>query len=259
MSAWSVMEIYVVRHGETDWNRAGGLQGTIDTPLNWIGVAQARHLADRFSRRPVSSVVTSPLARARSTALAIARASHSAFVVDPLLAEIDHGSRAGPPLPTTPPPPPPARPPVCGRARPLAGAADHMTPHRRAIGIAGPASGVGKTTIALGLMAAFRRRGLVVQPFKCGPDFIDAGHHTRVCERPSRNLDAWMLPGETNRAVLAEHTRTADVAIVEGVMGLFDGARHSGEGSTAELAKLLRLPILFVGDASKMGARAAAP
>src|SRR5260370_41370950 len=99
MSAWSVMEIYVVRHGETDWNRAGGVQGTIDAPLNWIGVAQARHLADRFRWRPVSSVVTSPLARARSTALAIARGSHSAFVVDPLLAEIDHGSRAGPTVP----------------------------------------------------------------------------------------------------------------------------------------------------------------
>jgi cobyrinic acid a,c-diamide synthase len=133
-----------------------------------------------------------------------------------------------------------------------------MTAHRRAIVIAGPASGVGKTTIALGLMAACRRRGLVVQPFKCGPDFIDAGHHTRVCDRPSRNLDGWMLSGDTNRAVFAAHTRTADVAIVEGVMGLFDGARNSGEGSTAAMAKLLRLPILFVVDASKMAASAAA-
>ncbi len=100
MSAPGIMEIHLVRHGETEWNRARRLQGTIDTPLNWIGVAQARHLADRFSRRPVSSVVTSPLARARSTALAIARASHSAFVVDPLLAEIDHGSWAGLTIPT---------------------------------------------------------------------------------------------------------------------------------------------------------------
>jgi cobyrinic acid a,c-diamide synthase len=133
-----------------------------------------------------------------------------------------------------------------------------VTPRRHAIVIAGPASGVGKTTIALGLMAAFRRRGLAVQPFKCGPDFIDAGHHTRVCDRPSRNLDGWMLSGETNRAVFAEHTRTADVAIVEGVMGLFDGARNSGEGSTAAMAKHLRLPILFVVDASKMAASAAA-
>jgi cobyrinic acid a,c-diamide synthase len=133
-----------------------------------------------------------------------------------------------------------------------------MTPPRRAIVIAGPASGVGKTTIALGLMAAFRRRGLVVQPFKCGPDFIDAGHHTFVCDRPSRNLDGWMLSAETNRALFAEHVRTADIAIVEGVMGLFDGAKSSGEGSTAAMAKHLGLPVLFVVDASKMAASAAA-
>ena len=135
---------------------------------------------------------------------------------------------------------------------------DLMTPRRRAIVIAGPASGVGKTTIALGLMAAFRRRGLAVQPFKCGPDFIDAGHHTRVCDRPSRNLDGWMLSGETNRALFAQHASTADIAIVEGVMGLFDGARNSGEGSTAAMAKHLRLPVLLVVDASRMAASAAA-
>ncbi len=133
-----------------------------------------------------------------------------------------------------------------------------MTSHRRALIIAGPASGVGKTTIALGLMAAFRRRGLAVQPFKCGPDFIDAGHHTRVCARPSRNLDGWMVSDETNRALFARHTETADMAIVEGVMGLFDGARNSGEGSTAAMAKHLHLPVLFVVDASKMAASAAA-
>jgi cobyrinic acid a,c-diamide synthase len=124
--------------------------------------------------------------------------------------------------------------------------------------IAGPASGVGKTTIALGLMAAFRRRGLAVQPFKCGPDFIDAGHHTRVCDRPSRSLDGWMLSSETNRAVFARHAATADIAIVEGVMGLFDGARNTGEGSTAALAKHLRLPVLLVVNASRMAASAAA-
>jgi cobyrinic acid a,c-diamide synthase len=133
-----------------------------------------------------------------------------------------------------------------------------MTPHPRAIVIAGPASGVGKTTIALGLMAAFRRRGLAVQPFKCGPDFIDTGHHTRVCGRPSRNLDGWMLSDETNRAVFVKQAATADIAIVEGVMGLFDGARNTGQGSTAALAKHLRLPVLFVVDASKMAASAAA-
>jgi broad specificity phosphatase PhoE len=95
MSAAAVMEIYLVRHGETDWNRAQRLQGTIDTSLNRIGVAQAHQLADRFRALAVSAVVTSPLARARSTAHAIARGKHSALVVDPLLAEIDHGSWAG--------------------------------------------------------------------------------------------------------------------------------------------------------------------
>jgi cobyrinic acid a,c-diamide synthase len=133
-----------------------------------------------------------------------------------------------------------------------------MTTHCRALVIAGPASGVGKTTIALGLMAAFRRRGFTVQPFKCGPDFIDPGHHTRVCGRPSRNLDGWMVSGATNRALFARHIETADVAIVEGVMGLFDGARNSGEGSTAAIARHLSLPILFVVDGSKMAASAAA-
>jgi cobyrinic acid a,c-diamide synthase len=135
---------------------------------------------------------------------------------------------------------------------------DCLTPGRRAIVVAGPASGVGKTTIALGLMAACRRRGLTVQPFKCGPDFIDPGHHTRVCNRPSRNLDGWMLSGETNRALFETHARSADIAIVEGVMGLFDGARNSGEGSTAAMAKQLGLPVLLVVDASRMAASAAA-
>jgi cobyrinic acid a,c-diamide synthase len=128
----------------------------------------------------------------------------------------------------------------------------------RAIVIAGPSSGVGKTTIALGLMAAFRRRGLVVQPFKCGPDFIDPGHHTRVCARPSRNLDGWMLSRETNRAMFATAARHADLAIVEGVMGLFDGATSAATGSTAAMAKDLGLPILFVVDASRMSTSVAA-
>jgi cobyrinic acid a,c-diamide synthase len=89
--------------------------------------------------------------------------------------------------------------------------------------VAGTASGVGKTTVALALMAAFRERGYVVQPFKCGPDFLDPGHHSAICGRVARNLDTWMLDGEANRAIFDSATRDADVAIVEGMMGLYDG------------------------------------
>ena len=125
--------------------------------------------------------------------------------------------------------------------------------------VAGPASGVGKTTVTLALMAAFRRRGMQVQPFKCGPDFIDAGHHTRACGRPSRNLDGWMLPADRNREIFHRRAAGADVCIVEGVMGLFDGASgKSNVGSTAEMAKLLDLPVILVVDASSVARSVAA-
>ena len=125
--------------------------------------------------------------------------------------------------------------------------------------IAGTRSGSGKTTIALGFMAAFRRRGLAVAPFKVGPDFIDPGHHTRIAAAVSRNLDGWMLPRETNLAIFARSAAGADVAVVEGVMGLFDGYDgRSEEGSTAQMAKWTGAPVLLVVDAKSMARSAAA-
>jgi len=125
--------------------------------------------------------------------------------------------------------------------------------------IAGTASGVGKTTVALAIMAGLRRRGLVVQPFKCGPDFLDTGHHTRICGRTARNLDTWMLSVESNRSVLRNAARGADVIVAEGMMGLFDGKNGSTEiGSSAEIAKLLRLPVVLVVDAAKSARSVAA-
>jgi cobyrinic acid a,c-diamide synthase len=118
--------------------------------------------------------------------------------------------------------------------------------------VAGTASGVGKTTTALALMAALRQRGLNVQPFKCGPDFLDTGHHTAICGRASRNLDTWMLDLESNRSLFASACQGAGAAVVEGMMGLFDGVAGGGEqGSSAEIAKLLGLPVVLVVDASK--------
>ena len=125
--------------------------------------------------------------------------------------------------------------------------------------MSGTASGVGKTTVALAIIAGMRRRGLAVQPFKCGPDFLDTGHHTRICGRTARNLDTWMLSVEANRSVLRGAARGADVLVAEGMMGLFDGKNGSTEiGSSAEIAKLLRLPVVLVVDASKSARSVAA-
>ena len=125
--------------------------------------------------------------------------------------------------------------------------------------ISGTASGVGKTTVSLAIMAGLRRRGLAVQPFKCGPDFLDTSHHTRICGRTARNLDTWMLSVEANRSVLRNASRGADVAVAEGMMGLFDGKSGSAEtGSSAEIAKLVRLPVVLVVDAAKSARSVAA-
>jgi cobyrinic acid a,c-diamide synthase len=118
--------------------------------------------------------------------------------------------------------------------------------------IAGPASGVGKTTIALAIAAGMSARGLRVQAFKCGPDFLDTGHLSAVTERPALNLDGWMMNREGICEAFAEGCAASDFAVVEGMMGLFDGISGEGEkGSAAEIAKILSLPVILVVDASK--------
>jgi len=125
--------------------------------------------------------------------------------------------------------------------------------------VGGTHSGCGKTTIALALMAVFKARGLRVQPFKVGPDFIDPGFHTQITGMESRNLDGWMLSRDYNRALFGRLLEHADMAIVEGVMGLFDGYDGITEsGSSAEMAKWLRLPVVLVVDARSMARSAAA-
>ncbi len=121
----------------------------------------------------------------------------------------------------------------------------------RGVVIGAPRSGSGKTTVALGLMAALSRRGLSVQPFKVGPDFIDPGLHALATGRPSYNLDGWMTPREHVLGTYAHHSAGADIAVVEGVMGLFDGVRGDRlDGTTAEIASWLGLPVILVVDAS---------
>ncbi|WP_327427739.1 cobyrinate a,c-diamide synthase [Streptomyces sp. NBC_01236] len=125
--------------------------------------------------------------------------------------------------------------------------------------IAAPSSGSGKTTVATGLMAAFASRGLAVSPHKVGPDYIDPGYHALATGRVGRNLDAYLCGAELVAPLFAHGARGCDLAVVEGVMGLFDGAAGQGElASTAHVAKLLRAPVVLVVDASSQSRSVAA-
>ncbi|MEW1827322.1 cobyrinate a,c-diamide synthase [Streptomyces sp. NPDC088196] len=125
--------------------------------------------------------------------------------------------------------------------------------------IAAPSSGSGKTTVATGLMAAFASRGLAVSPHKVGPDYIDPGYHSLATGRVGRNLDAYLCRPELVGPLFAHGARGCDLAVVEGVMGMFDGAAGEGElASTAHVAKLLRAPVVLVVDASSQSRSVAA-
>jgi cobyrinic acid a,c-diamide synthase len=124
--------------------------------------------------------------------------------------------------------------------------------------VAAPSSGAGKTTVATGLMAALRARGLEVSPHKVGPDYIDPGYHALATGRPGRNLDPVMVGEDLVAPLFLHGTRGADVAVVEGVMGLYDGRGSSTFGSTAHVARLLDAPVVLVVDASSMSRSVAA-
>ena len=125
--------------------------------------------------------------------------------------------------------------------------------------IAGASSNVGKTTITAGLISALRQQGLTVQPFKCGPDYVDPSYHERAAGRPCRNLDTWMLSDGQLLESFARACRDADIAVIEGVMGLYDGSDwHDERGSTAQISKLLSAPVLLVVDISGSARSAAA-
>ncbi|MFE9564715.1 cobyrinate a,c-diamide synthase [Streptomyces sp. NPDC006487] len=125
--------------------------------------------------------------------------------------------------------------------------------------IAAPSSGSGKTTVATGLMAAFSERGLAVSPHKAGPDYIDPGYHALATGRPGRNLDAFMCGPGLVAPLFAHGAAGCDLAVIEGVMGLYDGAAGRGElASTAQVAKLLRAPVVLVVDASSQSRSVAA-
>ena len=115
--------------------------------------------------------------------------------------------------------------------------------------LSAPSSGSGKTMLARGIMAILKSKGFIVQPFKCGPDYIDTKFHEAVCGRPSINLDSFMASPEHVKKIFMQYGEDADVCVVEGMMGLFDGYDRS-KGSTADIARLLDIPVTLVIDPS---------
>lgn len=129
----------------------------------------------------------------------------------------------------------------------------------KSIVIAGTHSGVGKTTITLGILSALKKRGIRTQPFKVGPDYIDTAYHSFIAGRKSRNLDGWMLDEETIKYLFVKNSQDVDISVIEGVMGMFDGLdSRSFTGSTAHIAKTIRSPLILVVDGSGIGASVAA-
>ncbi|AXN41135.1 cobyrinic acid a,c-diamide synthase [Peribacillus butanolivorans] len=129
----------------------------------------------------------------------------------------------------------------------------------RRLVIAGTGSGVGKTTLTIGIMAALQKKGYTVQGFKCGPDYIDPTYHTAVTGRTSRNLDSWMFEHNIVREILNKASIGADISIIEGVMGFFDGKNPlSNTGSTAEISMITESPVLLIVNCASMARSAAA-
>ncbi|RMD55595.1 MAG: cobyrinic acid a,c-diamide synthase, partial [Nitrospirae bacterium] len=129
----------------------------------------------------------------------------------------------------------------------------------RSIIIAGVRSGCGKTTLSSAIMATLKEDGYVVQPFKVGPDYIDPAFHRYICERPSYNLDSWIMGLDGVRNTFFKATEGADFAVIEGVMGLFDGKADAPTpnkrvyyGSTAHIASILGIPLILIVDATAM-------
>ncbi|YCA43083.1 cobyrinate a,c-diamide synthase [Bacillus sp. JZ8] len=130
---------------------------------------------------------------------------------------------------------------------------------QRRLVVAGTGSGVGKTTLTIGLMAAFKKKGYTVQGFKCGPDYIDPTYHTSVTGRVSRNIDSWMLPHDTVKEIVKRNSEDADISIIEGVMGFYDGkSPFDNRGTTAEISVLTNSPVLLVVNCASMARSAAA-